>query len=225
MVKYVFSIDGNIGSGKSTIIKYLIDHEIVIENYKLFFLPEPVDIWETIKDSSGVTILEKYYSDSKRYAFSFQMMAYISRLSQLKKIINESPENSIIISERCLNTDREIFAKMLYDSGKIEEIEYSIYLRWFDEFNIDITGIIYIKTTPEICLSRVNQRNRKGETIPLSYLTECHNYHENWLTNVKFNDCNVNFNVIILDGNETNNVDKIKDITDFIKNLIYDQIC
>ena len=119
MSPLIFSIDGNIGSGKSTIINHLINSNITIENYNLIFLPEPVDVWNEIKDSSGVTILEKYYADPKKYAFSFQMMAYITRLSQIKMAIKNNPINSIIITERCLFTDREIFAKMLYDSGQI----------------------------------------------------------------------------------------------------------
>jgi len=207
MSPLIFSIDGNIGSGKSTIINHLINSNITIENYNLIFLPEPVVVWNEIKDSSGVTILEKYYADPKKYAFSFQMMAYITRLSQIKMAIKSNPTNSIIITERCLFTDREIFAKMLYDSGKIEEIEYSIYLRWFNEFNITINGIIYIKTTPEICEDRVLHRNRKGENIPLSYLKECHNYHEKWMNNSIHNN-------IILDGNTFINPD---DIINFIK--------
>ena len=73
-------------------------------------------------DLSGVTILEKYYQDQEKYAFPFQMMAYITRLS----LIRTAPEECIIFTERCVFTDREIFAKMLYDSGKIDHISYSI---------------------------------------------------------------------------------------------------
>ena len=40
-----------------------------------------------IKDENGVTILEKFYSDQNKYSFSFQMMAYISRLKLLKDTI------------------------------------------------------------------------------------------------------------------------------------------
>ena len=78
----ILSIEGNIGSGKSTIIDYLkkkynkdnINNEIV-------FLPEPVDEWETIKDEENNTILQKFYADQKKYSFTFQIMAYISRLN------------------------------------------------------------------------------------------------------------------------------------------------
>jgi deoxyadenosine/deoxycytidine kinase len=168
----IFSIEGNIGSGKSTLINFLKESDIDV-----YYLPEPVDLWNEIKDSSGVTILEKYYQDQKKYAFSFQMMAYISRISQIKSIKSDS----IVITERCVFTDREIFAKMLYDKGLIEEIEYTIYLRWFDEFKVDIDGIIYLQTSPQTCDTRIKTRNRKGENIPIEYLTDCHEYHERWI--------------------------------------------
>ena len=115
-----YSIEGNIGSGKSTLI------EILKNQKNILFLPEPVDSWNEIKDTSGVTILEKYYQDQKRYAFPFQMMAYITRINLIKNM--NFPPDSIVISERSIYTDREIFAKMLYESGDIGEIEYQIYL-------------------------------------------------------------------------------------------------
>lgn len=78
----LISIEGNIGSGKSTFVEELKRN---IHNERMCFLEEPVDIWNTIVDKDGITMLENYYKDSKKYAFSFQMMAYISRLSILKK--------------------------------------------------------------------------------------------------------------------------------------------
>ena len=128
-MKYIFSIEGNIGSGKSTIIERLK------ERFNDFiYLPEPVEEWNKVKDTHGETILEKYYKDKKKYSFSFQMMAFITRLSQLKQAVKNAPDHCLIITERSVFTDRDIFARMLYDTGFIEPIEYQIYLRWFDEF-------------------------------------------------------------------------------------------
>ena len=83
----IISIEGNIGSGKSTLVSLLKD---TFENtksnpYDVIFLQEPVDEWENIKDSAGNTMLEKFYQDQEKYSFPFQMMAYISRLALLKK--------------------------------------------------------------------------------------------------------------------------------------------
>lgn len=194
---YIFQIDGNVGAGKSTAVNALQKSMTVVGNIKIpvIYLLEPVSVWESIQDSNGQSIIEKYYKNQSKYAFSFQMMAFITRIRQIKKIMN-SCNNAIIVCERSVFTDKEIFAKMLYDDKKIEEVEYSIYLKWFNEFveNIPISGIIYIKTDPEICEKRIIKRNRKGEKIPLKYLQNCHFYHENWLNNT-------DTPVLTLDGN------------------------
>ena len=174
----IISIEGNIGSGKSTIVKQLKHYNK--SNY--IFVEEPVDEWSSICDENGECILSHFYKNNKQYSFQFQMMAYISRLNILREIIKKNP-NAVIITERCLFTDKYVFAKMLFDNGDMSKIEYDIYNKWFACFldNVSIDGIIYIKTKPETCMERIKKRNREGETIPLDYLTKCHQYHEEWL--------------------------------------------
>lgn len=187
----IVSIEGNIGSGKSTILKQLKDY--LKDNKNIIFLQEPVEQWEKIRDKNDVSIISKFYANQEKYSFAFQMMAYISRLSMLKSKMEENP-NSIIITERCLNTDRYVFAKMLYDSGKLEDVEYQIYLKWFDHF-IDcqkIQQVVYLRTEPTICHHRINKRNRDGESnISIEYLDKCHKYHEDMIEN------NINGKLII----------------------------
>ena len=207
----IISIEGNIGSGKSTFMN------VLVTKYKdrsdVLFLDEPVSVWNTVTDSSGVTILEHYYADPHKYAFSFQMMAYISRISVLLKTI-KMRKHSIIITERSVFTDLNIFAKMLYDDKKINEIEYRIYMQWFDEFTADLpkVNIIYMRTSPQTANDRVIKRGRLGETIPLEYLANCHEYHEKWLMSENTNEVlnNVYFesktsninNIMCIDANE-----------------------
>jgi deoxyadenosine/deoxycytidine kinase len=228
----IVSIDGNIGSGKSTLLAELKKH--YAENDHVLFLKEPVDDWEKITDENGVTILEKFYSDQEKYSFPFQMMAYVSRLKVLRetkkmiignylKNLNERPY--IIISERSLYTDKMVFAKMLYDSEKIEEVNYKIYLSWFDTFaeEFPVHKTVYVKTTPEKCHLRILKRSREGESnIPLEYLDNCSKYHDNMLDTTSV-DC-VCKDQLILDGNidiyeNVNQVDKwIQEIDKFINN-------
>jgi deoxyadenosine/deoxycytidine kinase len=167
-------------------------------NRKIIFLKEPVAEWETIKDSKNKTMLEKFYADQKRYSFSFQMMAYISRLVYMKEAVEENPD-AIIITERSLYTDKEVFAKMLFDDKKIEDVDYQIYLKWFDAFAKDypISKIIYVKADPSICSERITTRFRKGEQgIPLEYLTRCHDYH-----NEMIQKYDKEYDQLILNGN------------------------
>lgn len=194
----IFSVEGNIGSGKSTLLKYLTE-QLTIEGEKIIFLQEPVDAWSKISDEKGATMLEKFYKNQKRYGFSFQMMAYISRLALLKQHVEEHP-NAIIITERSLYTDRYVFAKMLFDSNNIELAEYKIYLTWFDTFAKDfpIHKIIYVKTDPPTCQYRIVLRSRTGENqIALAYLNKCNKYHDDMIENNYQRD-----QVLVLDGNE-----------------------
>jgi deoxyadenosine/deoxycytidine kinase len=194
MTKVYITIQGNIGSGKSTLVKALNDK--YGNNKRVCFLQEPVNVWDTITDVNGKTILELYYKDQKKYAFSFQMMAYISRLSSLRKAISEGYD--IIIAERSLETDKNVFAQMIYDDKIISDIEFNIYLKWFEEFqeNIPEEQIVYLRTNPKTAYERVIQRGRIGENIPLEYIEKCHYYHENWLINNKSTTKN-----IVLDAN------------------------
>lgn len=71
---------------------------------------------------------------------------------------------------------------MLYDNKLIEHLEFMIYNKWFEEFNIiqDIQ-YVYLKTDPQVSYERVLKRSRLGETIPLAYLENCSQYHDKWL--------------------------------------------
>jgi len=175
----VFSIEGNIGTGKSTFLENLKNN--YKNNSSVCFLDEPIDIWNSITDKEGITIIEKYYGNQEKYAFSFQMMAFISRLTSLKNALKNGYE--IIIMERSLHTDCNVFAKMLYEGKKIEEIEDSIYKEWFNDFIKDLPEVsfIYLKTDPVVSYARILNRNRQGETIPLSYLENYNKYHNDWL--------------------------------------------
>jgi deoxyadenosine/deoxycytidine kinase len=193
----VISIEGNIGSGKSTLLNKLRNK--YKDDPTIGFVDEPIQLWNTIKDTNGVTILENYYTNQNKYAFPFQMMAYISRLSILRKALKCNYR--VIIMERSIYTDAAVFAKMLYDDRKIEEIEYSIYTKWFDEFIDDLPPIhfIYVRAEPSISLTRVIHRSRQGEeTIPLEYLENCHKYHEEWLDQNQMNKSNT---LLVLNAN------------------------
>jgi len=193
----IISIEGNIGSGKSTILEKLED--LMKENERIVFLKEPVEIWETIKDkNTGENILQKFYQNQEKYAFSFQVMAYASRLCIIRNIIKSRNDIDVIICERSLGADKHIFAKMLYDDGKIDDINYQIYNHFYktyeEEFKLD--GIVYIDADAEICHERITKRSREGEqNISLEYLQKCKSYHHDWLTNTKTNVLNINANV------------------------------
>jgi len=218
----IISVDGNIGSGKSTFVAQLKKQLRWIKNMKIIYLQEPVKEWESFVDkATNENILQKFYTNPDNWSFSFQMMAYISRVAQLKNIITKHKnDNYVIITERSVLTDKNVFAQMLYDAKKIHDIDYQIYTRWFNEFtqDIKISGIIYVYTSPDKCHKRIVKRNRKGENIPIEYLKRCHEYHENWLNS--YDD------KLIIDNEEDSyssnklNIMKINLVKEFISDFI-----
>ena len=72
----IYSIDGNIGSGKSTIVESLKEkfNDNYLKNDKVdfVFVDEPVDIWQAVTDTDGENILEKFYKDQKSILFHFK---------------------------------------------------------------------------------------------------------------------------------------------------------
>ena len=207
------SIDGNIGSGKST------TWDLLKDAYKgrddVHFVEEPVVSWNNVKDADGVPILTNFYKDHKAYAFRFQMMAYISRLALLRRTVRENAGRCrVIITERSVDTDRNIFAKMLHDSGDIAHDEYTIYNMWFDEFvqDLPVAGLVYIRANPETCMARIHKRGREGETIPLEYIQKCHDYHDAWINGVTCKK-------LIIDANQEIEVNRVEEIVRFIDDL------
>ena len=61
----ILSIEGNIGSGKSTLMEEL--KKAYENNPNIVFLKEPVDEWNNICDKDGNTMLSKFYADQKKY--------------------------------------------------------------------------------------------------------------------------------------------------------------
>jgi deoxyadenosine/deoxycytidine kinase len=218
----IVSIDGNIGSGKTTgkakLNEYIMSLKRKNDN-SVIFVDEPTGEWEEVKDENGVPILTNLYSDVKRFAFRFQMMAYITRLKKLRQAL-KTPNVRLIITERCLLTDAHVFAKMLYDSKKIEQDEYDIYTRWFDEFAKEVqpSCIIYFKASTEVCMKRIQKRNRPGESnISFEYLEECNRYHDDWLN---FVPSKITIPTLILNAEVDSDVyNYSQDIYNFINNL------
>lgn len=205
----VVSIDGSIGAGKSTLfnklrllLSHFIGHEIFpdysLSAPKYYFLDEPVSIWATIKNTDGKGILQMFYEDKKRYSYTFQNMAYITRADILLALIESlhhiTSKNFwykvlfneyIIISERSILTDRYVFAQMLKDDGMMNQAEMQCYDKWHGILvrSVVLDKIVYVKTSVNVCMQRIHKRDRDGEKagIDRQYLENLEKYHDAWL--------------------------------------------
>ncbi len=202
MEPIIISIDGNIGSGKSTLLKKLKEHFPNIH-----FIDEPVDVWTRFVDENNDSLLQVFYKDRKRWSYTFQNVAFMTRVRAITKAISDwkkeckiNPEKSkhnIFVTERCVDTDFNVFAKMLHDDKSINKMEWDIYRQWYRFLSVDtkVSGIVYVTCEPEKCKDRIGIRNRTGEDgIPYEYLRQLHKYHEDWINNTSIPVLRINSN-------------------------------
>jgi len=213
----IIYIEGNIGSGKTTLCELIKNHYKDDDSIQVVF--EPVDEWINTKDSKGENILDKFYKDQQKWSFAFQMNSFVSRVNKINKFINDK-NNTLIFVERSVFTDKHCFAKNCFESGDMDEMEYNIYNKWHqwlvDSFQLKPDGYVYLKCSPNIAQERIKKRSRTEEdTIPLEYLTKLHNAHNSWLEQEEKN----NVPVLTLDvsDNYIENKEKIEKVISSIK--------
>ena len=196
----LISIEGNIGTGKTTLINIL--KKKFGKKNSVIFVEEPLNQWLNLKDKDGKNILGKFYEDQERWSYSFQMHAFITRS---KDILRQNTDENVIIIERSVLTDCNVFAKLLYNSGKISEMEWKLYNEWFiwltEHFaSVKPDKFVYLRAEPEVSYQRMIKRTRDEENnVPLEYLQAVSEKHDEWLLsddieNVITIDVNADFN-------------------------------
>ena len=189
------SIQGNIGSGKSTLLNKLRSR--LSEDSDWAFVDEPVELWNNIRDSKGTNMLTLFYGDKPKYAFAFQMMALSSR-HHLVEQAKTGFKGRFIVSERSLDADKNIFAKMLHQEGSLSDVEFQIYNNCYQEFveKQSREKVVYLRTSPATSSKRIAKRARPGEAISHDYVSRCHRVHEEWIRDIPSE------RVLIIDAND-----------------------
>lgn len=190
----IISVDGNIGSGKSTLIEQL-DGFIKFLNltHQISVYPEDVENWK----KEGW--LEQYYSDMSRFGFGWQTRVLMS-ISKLFKT-DEYPKKITNIVERNAETAHQVFITDMVKNNFLTEIE-AITLRQLSDMLIDWMPdvVIYIDTNPELCLQRIGRRSRSGEEgIKIELLQSLHENHQHYIANMRSRGIKVH----IIDGSQT----------------------
>ena len=168
-------IDGNIGCGKTTMIKQLND------DIRIPIFLEPLHKWNEL--------LTLFYKDPAKWAFPFNLEVLLT--------FNEWKDNTFpAIYERNPLSCRYVFTDQNYDSGHIHRVELEIFKKLYKQLSWNPDVLIYIQTDPEICYKRMQERGRGCESeVSLEYLKDIHNKYEKLVL-----DCNIP--VYIINGNK-----------------------
>ena len=166
MKKYIV-LAGNIGAGKSTLVRELSRRF----NWEPYY--EPV---------SGNPYLEDFYADMERWAFHSQMYFLTDRLKihQALQIYNGS-----VVQDRSVYEDAEIFARNLYNEGSFSERDFQTYqdmYRVMASFLQPPDLVVFLRASLETLKKRITLRGRTFESnISDGYLSGLNILYEEWI--------------------------------------------
>ena len=194
------AIEGNIGSGKTSLTKMISDEfnaKIILER----FADNP--------------FLPKFYEDKERYAFPLEMSFLADRHQQLSDDLAQFD-----LFKNFIVSDYYIFKSLIFAQVTLQKEEYILYRKMFDIMYKEITKpdlYIYLYQNTEQLLQNIKKRGRDYEqSIAPSYLNKIHLGYRNFI------DTEQNLNSVIIDvsGRDfVSNPDDYKYIIKKIKSL------
>ena len=174
--KQLILLEGNIGAGKTTVGGSITASGV------FNFIEEPTEMW---REGFASNMLELFYQDAKRWGFTFQMCALLTRARTWREVTQHSDHRPIIL-ERSVFCDRFVFAENGYRTGLFSLAEYQLYCGMWDFMvangHAEPGLILYLRTPAEVCLQRIQERSRSEESlISLEYLLQLERLHDEWL--------------------------------------------
>ncbi|KAL9250143.1 Deoxycytidine kinase-like protein [Drosera capensis] len=181
--RITFCVEGNISVGKTTFLQRIANETLELRDL-VEIVPEPVNKWQDV-GPNHCNILDAFYAEPKRYAYTFQNYVFVTRVMQGWESSNGV--KPLRLMERSVFSDRMVFVRAVHEAKWMNEMEISIYDSWFDPVVSTLPGLvpdgfIYLRASPDTCHKRMMLRNRSEEGgVSLDYLRDLHEKHESWL--------------------------------------------
>jgi deoxyadenosine/deoxycytidine kinase len=166
-VKKFVAVAGNIGAGKSTLVR-LLSERMTWEPY-----------YEPVAENP---YLEDFYRDMQAWAFHSQVFFITHRLRSHKHLLAHPTS---VVQDRTVYEDAEIFARNLYLQGNIGERDYGTYRNLYHllvEMLDPPDLVVYLRASVPTLQKRIAQRGRDFESrIPDEYLDRLNGLYEEWI--------------------------------------------
>ncbi len=163
------AIAGNIGSGKTTLTRMLVDHFHWTPKY------ESVDFNPYLAD---------FYNDMERWSFNIQVYFLNKRFLDVVEI---SKHEEIIVQDRSIYEDACIFAPNLHNMGLMSTRDYDNYRSLFSLMASLVKApdlLIYLRSSIPHLVGNIQKRGREYESsIRLDYLKGLNALYEEWIEN------------------------------------------
>ncbi len=168
-MKRYLVIAGNIGVGKSTLVKILSE--------RLGWEP----FYETVAENP---YLADFYADMPRWAFQSQTFFLTRRLRAHYELLTRP---GVVVQDRSVYEDAEIFARNLYLQGRMSARDYATYADMYDVLKLFLPPphlVVYLQASVDTLLERIARRGREYEKkIERAYLEQLNRLYEEWTAN------------------------------------------
>lgn len=197
--KIIF-IEGNIGSGKTSLIEnlrnYISTSECSPSSYNI--LEEPIYEFTNFENFNPLKdMYEKKISVSEFQTYIVDVMVE----NMKRKIL----PNKINIIERSVFSAVEIFSRMHFDKESISDFMFLFLQKRMLERAKDFikhyeVSFVYLQTTVAVSLERIKKRQREGEqNLDYSFIQTVHDYHSDFINNITYDG---QYNLITIDAND-----------------------
>jgi len=197
----IITIAGTVGIGKSTFTKALA---------------EKLSFETSFEKVDGNPYLEPFYGDFERWSFHLQIYFLAERFKEQKKMYDNGGG---YIQDRSIYEDTGIFAKSLYEKGRMPKTDYETYVSLFDSMVLTPyfpkpNVLVYLEAGFEDVMRRVKERGRKMEQgTPIEYWEELYHRYKKWID--EFDVCPV----VKVNINEYDIVNDIRSLDPIIKRI------
>jgi deoxyadenosine/deoxycytidine kinase len=162
----IVCVEGNIGSGKSTVLQTLRDtHGYTVKE-------EPIDEW--------ADLLDLYYDCPSKWALAFNLKVLHSFRS-----IPEPPQGAphqVVCVERSPGACRHVFGQLGYNDEHMTPAAWDIFKEYHDLLTWEPDAYVYINTSPDRCFERIHTRGRECEdSLDREYLRRIEFQYTNYL--------------------------------------------
>jgi deoxyadenosine/deoxycytidine kinase len=166
MTKHFITIAGNIGVGKSTLVRLLGE--------RLSWEP----VFEAVTENP---YLADFYQDMHRWSFHSQVFFLSRRLQQHHQLLQQ-PRSAI--QDRSVYEDAEIFARNLHIQGHMSERDWGAYYELYQTLALLLPPpdlVIYLQASVPTLKRRIGQRGRAYERdISEAYLRQLNELYHAW---------------------------------------------
>ena len=138
-----------------------------------------VPVYEPYTDNP---YLDDFYKDMKRWGFHSQLY-FLTHKFRLHMSLNNN--TGIVVQDRTIYEDAEIFCTNLYRSKKIKKRDYLMYMELYETMREALQPpdlMIYLRCSVRAIRKRVKQRGRPSEMeIPVRYIRNLNKLYEEWI--------------------------------------------